>query len=54
MIQGPTTGNIEIKVTSLRNEAGKPVNIIAKGETYTCLIDNLVRKNDAVYKKIKN
>jgi putative protease len=54
MIQGPTTGNIKVKVTSLRNEAGKPVNIITKGETYTCLIDNLVRKNDNVYKKVKN
>ena len=53
-IIGPTTGIIEQNITSLKDDDGKKVDKIKKGELFTCKVDSLVRKNDLVYKKVKN
>ncbi len=53
LVIGPTTGVVEIKVESLRNEKGEETKMINKGETFTCNSKEILRKNDKIYKKIK-
>lgn len=53
LIQGPTTGNIEEKITSLEKEH-ESVKVASGGERVAIAVKSLVRENDDVYLIVKN
>jgi len=52
MIQGPTTGNYELKVSEMRDDKGL-TNSAKKGQVIGLKVDRKVRKNDQVYIIVK-
>ncbi|MCD6556715.1 MAG: U32 family peptidase [Bacteroidales bacterium] len=51
MITGPTTGVLQMKVKELRFEE-KSVNKVKRGQTISMPVDDIVRRNDKLYKLI--
>ncbi len=51
LITGPTTGVLQMKVKELRFEE-KSVNEVIKGQTISMPVDDIVRRNDKLYKLI--
>ncbi len=52
IIQGNTTGSILTKVRSMQVN-GKNIDKISKGQNVAIRVDEKVRPNDTVYKRIK-
>jgi len=53
MVIGEKTGVVYQEINSLRNDDGKEVEGIKKGEVFTCHVEDVVRKNDKIYKMTK-
>jgi putative protease len=53
LITGPTTGAIEMKVSELRLDL-KPVDEVNKGDRFSMLVEDKVRRADKIYKIINN
>jgi len=54
LIIGPTTGVINLKIDSLRDDDCQEIKAVKKGYSFTCASKKTVRKNDKIYKKIKS
>ena len=51
LITGPTTGVIQLTVEEIRVDL-KPVQTTKKGETFSMLVNEKVRRSDKLYKLI--
>lgn len=49
LIQGPTTGTIQMRVEELRVDL-KPVDMVEKGTVFSMLVGEKVRRGDKLYK----